>query len=391
VCHLVLFLVILAGALLGMAPYLAFLGSLWLAGVYLAGALLVALTVTFRQVSAKNETPRFVENLCGVLGISAYSAGGAVIGFLLYGLAYGLTELVGLVDRWLQFGLQANPVSVAFWASGPFSLLFSLLALSFTPIPRALFPEVAGVASAYHGQSLRGNLRWAIPLVVAGAVLSILTYFLWPDAGWAYLIALSLMSSGGKESMDVARTWSPAVVLGSEAVQAMQKLYGILGYETVVSPRTKDTDEEVDSLLKKVDLLAIREEDVLMIELKTAAQGSRTVSAADASILPIAARVVARYLSKDSQLPVRVQPVLVLIGQTATADLGRLAQDESVKVLSLTENVVREVLKTEDADVLRQLAQRYLLAGPALISAPSAPSVTTDDAAAGGATAGVAP
>jgi hypothetical protein len=380
VSHLVLFLVILTGALLGMLPYLVFLGSLKFAAVYLGGALLAALTVTARQVSARNEEPRLAEDLCAVLGVGAFAAGAAAIGFALFGLAHGLVELL----HWLQWGWQANPASVAFWTSGPFTVLLCLAALSFSPIPRALFPEFAGIGSAFDGLSRGRKLLRDVPLFFGGAALTILTYLFWPDLWWLHLFALSAITNAGKDAMDAARNWSPALVLGREAVQAMQKLYAALGYETVVSPRTKDQNEEVDSLLKKVDLLAIREQDVLMVELKTAAQGNRIVSAADASLLPISARVVSRYLSKDAESPVQVRPVLVLIGLTATADLGRLAEDEAVKVLSLTEGVVREVNRTEDENVWRGLALRYLQSDPPSIAAQSGSIMA-------GAAAGAAP
>jgi hypothetical protein len=376
VSHLAFFLVILAGALLGVLSYMAFLGSLQFAATYVGGTVLVALTLTARHVPAESKAPRLAEGLCAVLGVGAYSVIATLYGFFLYGLAYALTYAIGRIADWLQLGWHANPVSVAFWASGPFTLLVGLLLLSFSPIARALFPEVAGVASAYDRLSRSGTLRWAIPVALGGVALSILTYFFWPGSWWWYLIAQFAIIGAGAEPMSVATKWSPALVLGREAVQAMQKLYGILGYETVISPRTKVSNADVDSLLQRVDILAIREQEALIIELKTSVRTNQAVSAADASILPIAARAIARYLSQDSQLPIRVQPVLVLIGQKATVDLVSLAEDEGIKVLSLTEGAVREVLKTEDENVLRELAQRYLLSGSALISAQSAPSTS---------------
>jgi hypothetical protein len=131
----------------------------------------------------------------------------------------------------------------------------------------------------------------------------------------------------------------------------------------------KDPNEGVDSLLKWVDILASREQEALAIGVKTPVR-SRAVSADDGSILPIAARVMSRNLGQQ------VQPVLVLVGREPTADLVHLAEDERIKVLSLTEDAIREVLKNDDETVLRQLAQRYLLTGPAAISAQSSSSTS---------------
>jgi hypothetical protein len=367
--HLALFLVILAGALLGMLPYMAFLGSPMFTAIYVGGSLLVAFTLAVRHVPAKNEPPRLAEHLYAVLGGAAFSASWALMAFTLYGLAYGLTYPLGYIGGWLQLGWHANPGSVAFWASGPITLLLSLALLSFSRIPRTLYPDAAGVVSAYDSLLQSGILKWAIPIVLGGTALSILTYFFWPSHWWWYIAAIYSIIGAGRNSLSVVTEWSPTVAVDREAVQAIQKLYDILGYRTVVSPRMKDPNEGVDSLLKWVDILASREQEALAIGVKTPVR-SRAVSADDGSILPIAARVMSRNLGQQ------VQPVLVLVGREPTADLVHLAEDERIKVLSLTEDAIREVLKNDDETVLRQLAQRYLLTGPAAISAQSSSSTS---------------
>jgi hypothetical protein len=356
----------LVGALAGMIPYAAFLESLKFVAVYVAGTLSVALALIIRHVPAKNELPSVAEHIHAVLAGTAYSASAGFMGFLLYGFAYVVTYAIGSVGDWLQLAWQVNPADVAFWASGPATLLFGLVALLFSPVPRTLYPYATSFVSAYEGLLRRSTLGRCVSLVLGGAALSILTYFFWPGSWWWYVVAVFIIVGGGGESMRVATKWSPKAALGSDAVQALQKLYSVLGYYTVMSPRTKESNADVDSLLKTIDLLATREKDAIVVELKTPLRTSRAVSAADASILPMAARALSRYLNKAAVAPVLVQPVLVLIGGEPTEDLGRLAEEEHIKVLSLTEDAVREVLKTEDETVLRQLAQRHLLADPAV-------------------------
>ena len=238
--------------------------------------------------------------------------------------------------------------------------MLGLLALSFSPVPRTLYPDVGGVVSAYDGLLRRGTLKWSIPSSLGGTMLALLTYFFWPGSWWWEVIALYMVMVAGLQSLGVAWEWSPTAALGEKAVQAMDKLYGALGFDTVISPRTKEANTDADLLLKRFDLFASREQEALAVKLNTPTRIIQAVSAADASILPIAARAISRYISEDVTSPVSVQPVLVLIGRECTEDLARLADEEHIKMLYLTEDAVREVLNTEDKTALRQLAQRYL-------------------------------
>jgi hypothetical protein len=369
-----LFCVLIIGAVAGMLPFAAFLETRPIddpfahvfAGVYLLGAVLITVVRSIRHSAAENEPPSRAEFVHATAGGAAYSASASFFGFMLYGTAYaGLAALTFIADKfgWI---ITLNADIFARWASGPITLLFGLLALLLSPIPRTLYPELVGVVSAYAPLLKRGMLWLVILLGVGGVALALGTYFMSAPSVWWYVLAVFMIVAAGSDSMSAATQWSPTAALGQDAVKALQKLYGALGYTTVTSPRTKDANADVDSLLQRVDIFASDESNAFAIELKTQVRTGKAVSAADASLLPIAARVVSRYLnsnegSQTEQPPVVVHPVLVLVGREATADLAHLAEEEGMRVLSFTEESLRAVLQSDDENSLRELARTHLL------------------------------
>jgi hypothetical protein len=352
-------LVILVGAVLGALPYLAFLGSLKFAASYLTGCFCIAVALAVWRVPAGGGQPRVVEYLLALAGWAALLEIVMWYGFAAYGLAYGAMRAIGIVGSWLGVAQLANPSSVAFWVSGPSTAIFSFSALWGVRDVSGTFPTPAiNPVSVYDSLLRKGTPWWAVPLLFAASALVIATYFFWPASWWLYLVSSLAIFGAGGQSFDVT-FGSRGGVIRRPAIRALQKLYAVLGYRTVISPKAKDSNPDVDLLFKRVDILATRGQDALVIELR-APPTSGAVSAADASFLPVAARAVSRFLSQDLESPIQAQPILVLVDQRPTEDLGRLAKGEGVKVFALTKEAVFEVLGTEDESVLRQLAQRYL-------------------------------
>jgi hypothetical protein len=346
-------------------PFAAFLESPLFAAVYLGIAPLVVLVVVIRHRAAANPRPGVDEHGMALLAASAYSASMSFMGLLAYGAVYGVAWLLRAVVAALSLGWSVDPAAAAAWVAGPFALLFGLAALAVSPVPRTLYPEVAGVVSAYDGLPHNKTVWLLLLLTGAGVALSVVIHLWWPAQwGWHLMVVFMLVGAGG-EAMRTVSNWSPALALGSEALHALNKLYRSLGYTTVESPRTKDGDPDIDSLLKAVDLLATRDQEALVIALHTPSRSRRAVSAADASILPIAARAMERQLGPDAH---SVQPMLVLVGRDPGADLARMAQAERIRVLLLGEDMVRKAMTTDDPAVLRALAQKYLVDTSGLLS-----------------------
>jgi hypothetical protein len=353
-------LVTLVGAVLGALPYLAFLGSRMYAAAYLAGTILVALVLAVWWVPPRSARPRLDENLRALSGYAGFSAIVAWYGIVFYGLAYGVAQTIQIIADRHGLGLRAHPNWWAFWVSSLLTLIFGLGA-PFLVSRTSLATRIDAAGPTYGFLLGKRRLWWAVPSAVAGAALAISTFLFLPNSWWWYLVSCYLIIAAGGAYF--ANEISPTALVSKEAIQALQKLYGVLGYHTVVSPRTKTSDANIDSMFKWVDILATRGQDALAIEVKTHEQAGRAVSAADASFLPVAARAVSRFLSQDLVSSVRTQPILVLVDRQPTVDLARLAQDEDITVLTITKEVVREVLKTEDEIALRELAKRYLSIG----------------------------
>jgi hypothetical protein len=344
-------LVILVGAVLGALPYLAFLGSLKFAASYLVGSLCIAVAFAVWRAPAGDRQPRVVECLLALAGWAALLQVVMWFGFAAYG---GMRAIGG----WL--GQLADPSSPAFWVSVLSTAVLSVSALwGAQDVSGTSRVPAISAASVYDSLLRKSTQWWAVPLLFAACALAIATYFFWPDRWGLYLFSSFAIFVAGGQSFDATFGSRQGGILRRRAIDALEKLYSVLGYRTVISPKAKDSNPDVDLLFKRVDILATRGQDALVIELR-APPTSGAVSAADASFLPVAARAVSRFLSRDLESPIRAQPILVLVDQKPTEDLARLAEGEGVKVCALTKEAILEVLETEDETVLRQLAQRYL-------------------------------
>lgn len=360
----VLFLVLLFGATLGAIPVAAFLNRWWFSVVFVASSAIIAAVVATRLRGANNEAPSPAEYAYGMLALAAFAGSGGLVGLFLYGLIVWGTNLLVLICRLLGWAFHPDPHSLAELVAMTVTLLMVLTSVLFSPIPQTLSANKATV-SAYHDLlQQRKDLWWRIPLAVCSFMISGAGIY-FDRRSLLHVLAQFLIITAGGEPMSRAMNWSPAAALGKEAANALKRLYEALGYQTILAPRTKEPNSDLNSLLQRLDLLASDENGTLAIELKTRAETSRPVSAAEASSLPLVAKALSRYLSDGESSPVTVKPVLVLVGRGQTSDLDHLASEENVRVLQIEEEVLQQVLRTEETASLRDLARRYLHIGPA--------------------------
>ena len=364
-----LFSMLLGGAVLGMLPFAAFLDSPLYLGAYTFSCAILAFVTVVRQRSLLRQSTDPNRFIHGFLGAAAYAGSGAYMGFFLYGTGWTITRGIGIAAGWLELAWEVNPPLVGAWLSVPFSVLYGVLGVSFNQIPSTVYPEVAGTASAYEDLNAKRTLRWQIPLLLSGALVVFAAYVLNPAGWWWYVLAAFMILGSGISSMQAATNWSPRVAIEKIATRAVQKLYASLGYEVLLSPRTKDASADVDALMKEFELLASNDDHVLAVAIEASSKPGQAAAAADSSILPVASRALHHFFSKDSEEPVRVDPVLVLVDREPTVDLALFAKQEGLKVVALTFADARDILRQDDDESLRRLAREILFSDSAGISA----------------------
>ena len=86
----------------------------------------------------------------------------------------------------------------------------------------------------------------------------------------------------------------------------MSKLARTLGYKVIESPHTKDP--EIDPMLQGVDLLLIKGQQAWLVDIKTSLRTTEPVPVWEASVLPLAARALSKFVSEGESTPIESRP-----------------------------------------------------------------------------------
>lgn len=357
-----LIIVLLAGAILGAAPFAFFLKSGLFFSVYIAVVVVITLISIFRVRIEATAIPTIGEYALAALGILCFHTIAGLVGSLFYVILLWGTRVVQLAASWIGWELHSDPNAVARWPSMILSLLFGGFYAfgSFKSVLRTLLPAKAGIRSSYyvmlHGRRLDIHMFY-YPMVALLFCIIILLIFRGHRAAFVFasqlfLLFVSLLPMLMLQSSQV----SP---LKREVVLAMSKLSRTLGYKVIESPHTKDP--EIDPMLQGVDLLLIKGQRAWLVDIKTSLRTSEPVQVWEASVLPLAARALSEFVSRGEGSRINVMPVLVLIGRSPSDSLWDLVRDDNLRLIRLEDiKTVTEILKIDDESTLREMATRFL-------------------------------
>lgn len=352
---------VVIGLTIGVIPYLVFARHIGWAGFYSAVALVIAIfnLRSFKTIATKH--PGTLEIVLG--GWNAIYTGSIIslaslffhmIGYWAWRGVRGLTTVfeVAMVSSAQKWGFWCAIVMGGF-------LAFSAVMGNSRDIAAKLYPPTAGTQSPY--LSLVMEVRTLSLLALAGVAAVAVPFFLFEPGRWPFSTVLSLALFYPSLAIENQgrKTAKPQKAKG---VEAIAKLLKHAGFQITASPRTGRAD--VDPFMKSVDLLAQSPERNLVIEVKTRHQTEAPVEWESAALLRTAASAMQDALSgDDAKKP--VQPLLVVVARKIAASCIEFSKIENFPLRQIEdEAVIDQVIKENDSEALRTMAERYLGVAP---------------------------
>lgn len=359
---LALLLLTWLGVIVGLAPVALFLGRprllLYIAGASALSAVFYGLLLQESAETSATSSPSAVEFLLGGLSAVYLPAAGGIVSLVVYWVVYGAAWLVGVLIGWFRLEAQVVPQSIAYYPTVVLAVLFGVgSGVGVGQLRRQLYPDIAGVKSAFYDLISRGRRRlWTTAAALVSGVALALLLVRETTGTWPYILlqvhlcilSLPLSIAGGVPS----RTTS--------AIRAIEKLLTAAGYHTVLAPRTGDA--AIDPLLANVDLIAHDDERAFVVQVKTRELSPSRVDWTAASSLQTAAWTLGGVSQKLDLTSKKVEPLMVLVGvkPDESQSLRAFSKEESVGVVDISSEDLAQILRADDPEDLRELAQRHL-------------------------------
>ena len=353
--------IIAAWSGVGLFPYLLFIDRVHYLVVVIPWAALMAFFALRRLETDATEEPSPGEWLLAAWSAAAYPSVGALIGLMMYGFGFGLASLAGYVLNLFGFAPLLDPSTWGYWSSLPFAALFAAV----LPVTAAqdlfysLYPRTAGSRSAFF--QLLGR-PWTIPLAVASvAALAVMLVFL-DYRGTSFPVLLSLLLC--YSSLPLARLGERRPARHqAEIVDRLARLLEGAGYNVTRSPRTGKP--EIDPMIQSIDMLARSTAKAFAVQVKSSEAGA-LVEWNEAATLRTASSVLEDELAGDQRAPLRIEPILVLVGAGLAPSLARFSEMEGVPVLHVADPAIFEADAAGIASRFRAVGVPFPAGEPAL-------------------------
>lgn len=354
-------IVLAAGLVAGLLPFLLYIQFPYLAGPYFVYA---AIVVPWRGrgfISHATERPSLLEWILAGWNAVGVSAIVSWIGFLWYGLSYFVVWAIGEGAHALGWALEMNPSSIATYVSAAFIVIFAL-AVPFQlskELPLKLYPEIAGTRSAFFpvaGKPWRLAFLALLGVTVSVAGVALLDLEL-QGLGFTFFLTCLLYLTGapllqlGKRKLPSAGT--------NEALTALRKLFSAAGYKLIERPKTDSP--ELDPLITSVDLLALARDRGYAVNAKVLDSRETDVGRSTVFEVRTGAKALQRALRSSDAPETVVEPYLLVVGGQISEDLRILSGEVGVKLVHLPDiESLRPALAEEADTALRDIALSLL-------------------------------
>jgi hypothetical protein len=362
-------LVLIGGALLGLAAPSLALGRPWLLWFVAGGAALAATLYLFadrklrsavglryylgkgREVEVSGSRPRARDLLWGTwAAIFPMSTAGMAV-FALYGFGFGVAWLINLSIGWFGGAARLPMEAVGFYFS-----VFALVVygLGFIVVGARALAEWVYVSELRQRDTAftaRGELLPQFARSLMGAAVFVaLAGYLFFETDWGRLwpllavqIGLVAAANPAWELVQVSQKRSAT----RSASEVVGRLLAKAGFEIEHPALTSDSDAA--PLLRKLDFVARRGTRSLAVQVKTAADSSKPVNWTAASSLNMAAWALG---SEQDGLPAKAEPLLVLVDVAADESLYPAGEKEGVRIVRTTQVALAQAAEAAvDADL----------------------------------------
>lgn len=343
-------------AIVGLAPVAMYFKRPWYLLAFAGVAALMALSSRRKHVQAGDEHhPGPLHYAAAALTAICFWG---LVGFMWYGLYvlfFWVFRLVGLLiesinaDTW---GFYASLVCAGFVGLG-------IAISSAQSMSRLIHTE--GI------HSIRGRkafLYW-VALLLAVAVVSAagLWYCSGGYRGGIFLGVQFVLYLLGLPALSIEK----GVGKQNESAEAVCKLFESAGYTVTRSPRSADS--LINTVLSKLDLIAISDRHIFAVEIKTAADSTKPVDWSTASSLRSRVKTLEysyyEHLAdtKEEGPDLRgrpIKPLMVLVGREQDESFVAFSQKASLSVVKLDAQIVQLVMATNDPEKLKEIARHYL-------------------------------
>jgi hypothetical protein len=345
-----LILIIAAASGIGLFPYLLFIDQVPYLLVVIPVAALMAFFALRRLVTDATEEPSLGEWLLGAWSAVLTPSIVTFIGFVMYGIGFGLASLAGYLLKLFAFAFPIDPPTWGYWASLPFAAIFSIaLPLRARHLFYSLYPRTAGSRSVFF--QLLGR-PWTIPLALGSiAALVIMVVLLDPRGIWFPLL-LFLLIFYSALPLDTLLEERRHDRRQTEIIEIFALLLESAGYDVTRSPRT--SKPEIDPMIQSIDMLARSTAKAFAIEVKSS-ESSELIEWHEAATLRTASSVLQDELAEDPKARVRIEPILVLVGAKLAPSLVRFSEKERVPVLHLADPSILQANSDAIASRLRAI------------------------------------
>jgi hypothetical protein len=351
---------------IGITPWVLFVRSPGVLIGLTAGALLVSGLAIRKFNPHTTEAPGFSELLLGFVASISLPAQAGCWGLL----SYAATDLLARSVRWFlsKFGwetwIDANLIALGVSSFSVGYLAIAFAALTVRRLGMQLYPEAAGLRSAFYSLAASRRLLGFLMVALLAIAVSLLVALRVQGAieSWAFSSFLSaVLCFMGLPFERFGMREVPEESNESETIRAVKELFEAGDYEVISRPRTGR--EDIDPLLvTSPDLYAESAERGFAIEVKASADEAEALDRGALSDLSSAAWALGKFFKEESEGQGKpVYPLLVLVG----LDPPRLVRDYQVRdmlcVLSIDDKqFLGEFLNTTDKEKRAAMASHYL-------------------------------
>ncbi len=350
------------GVSLGTLPYLHHVARLRYAPFVALVFFLLAMVLLRDFRSPASQAPSAGEYALATWNASFWGGVLSLVTLGFHWTAFGVWHVVAWIARLLERPIETEPTVVAIRIS-TFMLIvfgFGVVSEATKELSKKLHPATAGARSPYFPFLGQHKRLWA--LIGVTAVSLALMFLLFDTQGTTFKVLLLFWVIFATVTVENLGT-DPEKSRQSPIVETIARLLNAAGYETVVAPRTGRQD--VDPLLKTIDLLASSQDRSLAIAVKPPRGKAEPVEWHEASLLQSAGRTLKKFLQEESpEWP--VQSVLVLVDREIDDSLRAFSTEQDVPVVQLTSAELAAVEAESDVGELRRIAGEHglELAGP---------------------------